>query len=103
MCIRDSISGKSASIGIEDPLGTLAVRYAYHASPSILTNGQALLFSFGGTPETGPSLILGEPGEGKVTILGYGQPGRQIVISSSSDAQNWIPVETNTMPASGII
>jgi hypothetical protein len=96
------ISGKSATIGIEDPLGQSGVRYAYHGLPSIVTNGQALVFSMPGSSLAGPSLKLSESEAGKVKIMAFSQPGRQIVLSTSTDAQNWMAIETNTVPASGI-
>ena len=96
------ISGKSATIGIEDPLGQSAVRYAYHGLPSVVTNGQALVFSVQGSSLAGPSLKLSESEAGQVKIVAFSQPGRRIVLSTSTDAQNWMAIETNTVPASGI-
>jgi hypothetical protein len=96
------ISGKSATIGIEDLLGQSAVRYAYHGLPSIVTNGQALIFSLQGSLLAAPSLKLSESEAGKVKIAAFSQPGRRIVLSTSTDAQNWMAIETNTVPASGI-
>ena len=96
------ISGKSASVGIEDPLGTSAVRYAYHGTPTLLTNLQAVLFTLPGSL-VGPTLQLNYANANTATIVAFGQPGREIVFSTSVNAVNWVPVETNTVPASGIV
>ncbi len=97
------VGGKSATIGIEDPTGTIATKYSYQGSPALVANNQAMLFvpPLDGVP---PATITGSqgPAPGQFQLRLHGSPGQSYVISASPDLSNWIPLSTNTLPGSGL-
>ncbi len=95
------VAGKSASIGVEDSSGLSGTSYLYHAAA--LTNGQALVFTVntGASAPTLESSLL--PGQDLIDLRLSGSPGRSYILSAAPDASSWLPVATNTLPASGIL
>ncbi|HYE30523.1 MAG TPA: S8 family serine peptidase [Methylomirabilota bacterium] len=54
-------AARSATVGLKDPSGRVAAKYTFNGQPSILTNGQSLIF----TPRPKPELLVSlmSPGE----------------------------------------
>jgi hypothetical protein len=96
------VSGKSASVGLEDDTGLVGVRYSYQGSPSLLTNRQTILFAPRGAALQPPSLSGTLSGASDYSILMSAQPASRCVLSASSDLLNWLPLSTNLIPASGL-
>jgi len=95
------VSGKSATVGLEDDTGLVGVRYSYNGSPSLLTNRQAILFAPRGAALQPPSLDGVLSGASDYSIVISAQPASRCVLSASSDLLNWLPLSTNLIPASG--
>jgi hypothetical protein len=93
------ISGKSASIGIEDQQGQVAINYAWHL-PAI-TNEQAIVFAPQGAPIIAPNLTAREVANHQLRLVVGAQPGQRSVLYSSPNINTWQGVETNLIPASG--
>jgi subtilisin family serine protease len=97
------ISGKSATIGVEDDSGMLATEHAANAGIAVVGNNQAILFAPTGTVAT-PSLVrVSGPQAGQLQLTVFGQPGRVCVIRASPELASWTALTTNTLPAGGII
>jgi hypothetical protein len=96
------VSGKSATVGVEDQTGLMGVRYGYNGSPATLTNEQAILLVPREVDVTPPVMNIAL----SRTPLAYtlslsGQPGQRLVLSRSLDMLSWEAFATNRLPASG--
>jgi hypothetical protein len=97
------VSGKSATIGVEDATGLVAAKYAFNPGTAVVTNNQALLFS--APSDVAPPGLTCTPASqpGQFLLQLYGEPGRVSVLSASTDLQTWTALVTNITPASGRI
>lgn len=93
-----SASGKSASIGLEDPTGTVGARFAYNGS-DVVSNGMALTF----TPARQPGLLAVSLHGGLITITVQGDPLAHYQIETSNDLAQWTPVTLGSAGADGIL
>lgn len=97
------VSGKSATIGMEDATGTLATKFAANPGTAVVANNQAILFS-PVVNQIGPSVVrTGGPQGGQMQFTVYGQPAGRCVFSASADLEMWTPLSTNSLPASGVL
>jgi hypothetical protein len=97
------IQGKSASIGLEDPTGQLAIKYTFNGSPAIVTNGQALVLRPLDAGPPAPTLApLPIVARRQFELQVSSVPSQTCVVFSSSDLNAWSPILTNTIPASGV-
>jgi len=97
------VSGRSATIGLEDDVGLVGTRFSFNGSPALLTNRQAILFVPHGANAQPSTLALSWPSDSQPhPLLLSGQPGRKVVLSASSDLLTWEPMATNALPASGL-
>ena len=97
------IMGKSATIGVEDPSGVHAAKYTYNGSPSVVTNGQAMVFTTTGHVPPVPGLAVLPAPAGQFAMRISAEPGRSYVIQTCTNFPNWTPLVTNLVPASGVI
>jgi hypothetical protein len=97
------ISGKSATIGMEDDTGALATKHAANSGTAVVANNQALLFTPTGNLVMPSVVRMAGPQGGQMQFNIYGQPAQSCVLSASLDLANWTPLSTNTLPASGIL
>jgi subtilisin family serine protease len=97
------VSGKSATIGVEDDAGALATEFAANAGTAVVFNNQAILFAPTGSTVT-PSLTrTSGPQGGGIQFSIDGQPARTCVFSASTNLETWTSLVTNTLPASGTV
>ena len=95
------VSGKSATIGVEDFTGTLAAKYSYNGE-QLLTNNQSILFAPDGGATPVPSLTrLSGPQGGRVQLRITGQLGERCVVKASDNLSSWTGLATNLIPPSG--
>ena len=94
-------AGKSATVGIENETGTVAVKYTYNGYPNILTNGQSLIFkptSEGGLVVTPCSDItipgsIGGPFETNVITWAISNSSVRDINVSLNCAAEWLSFE----------
>lgn len=97
-------SGRSATVGVEDPQGQTAVLYSYHGTQALITNGLAVVLTPQGNPVVAPGLTVGRVGPGLDSVVNvsvFGQPAQRCILESSPDAGTWSPIATNALPATG--
>ena len=97
------IMGKSATIGVEDSSGVHAAKYTYNGSPSVVTNGQAMVFTTTGHVPPVPGLAVLPAPAGQFAMRISAEPGRSYVIQTCTNFPSWTPLVTNLVPASGVI
>lgn len=98
------VSGKSATIGIEDTSGVIAAKYSFNGSPSMVTNHQALLFGpYGSIGPFAPSLAQPNLSAQNIAFTLFAAPLQSCVVQASSNLTSWIPIGTNWVPASGVV
>ncbi len=97
------VMGKSATIGVEDASGTMATLYSYNGSPSLVSNGQAMVFTTTGHVPPVPGLAVLSAPVGQFAMRISAEPGRSCVIQTCTNFPNWTPLVTNLVPASGVM
>ncbi|MBK7998151.1 MAG: S8 family serine peptidase [Verrucomicrobia bacterium] len=96
--------GVSATIGLEDFMGGVGTKYSFMGSPSVVTNGQAILFIPNGNPGVEPSIEYVSPvGSGGSHLRVNGVPGERCVVQVSPDLVTWSDVATNLIPDDGVL
>jgi len=98
------VQGLSATIGLEDFMGGAAAKYSYNGSPSIVTNGQSILFIPDGRSGLVPAVEFVSSAQG----TGYqfrvaGPPAERCIIQTSSDMVSWTGLITNLIPDDGVL
>jgi len=96
-------NGRSATVGIEEPTGLFATRYRDFSTPStIVTNGQAVLFTPQGGSHPAPGLRIqsGPAGQSQLTLSG--EPGQPGAVLFSTNLVSWSLIYSNLLPASGL-
>jgi hypothetical protein len=97
------ISGKSATIAVEDATGLFATKYTFNGSPAIVTNQQAMLFLPSNAAHPAPSLAALPPmTPGQFQLRVISEPGPTCVILASTNLTSWFPILRATIPASGV-
>ena len=96
------VMGKSATIGVEDPIGSIAAKYSYNGS-ALVTNGQAMVFTTTGHVPPMPGLTALSAPAGQFAMRISAEPGRSCVIYNSTNLPVWAPLVTNLVPASGVL
>jgi len=98
------VSGLSATIGVEDFTGAVAVRYSYNGTGGMVTNNQAILFTPSGNPASTPSVVQASgPQSGLFQLRVAAQPNGRCVIKVSEDLTSWSNLSTNVIPANGVV
>jgi hypothetical protein len=98
------LSGRSATVGVEDSTGWLATKYSYNGSPLLLTNNQTILFMPQDAGALAPTLVATAASQKGQLLLGvFGQPGQPCVLSTSLNLAGWTPILSNRLPASGVL
>jgi subtilisin family serine protease len=96
--------GVSATIGLEDFMGGVGTKYSFMGSPSVVTNGQSILFIPNGRPGMEPSLeYVSTVANGGCHLRISGVPGERCVVQVSSDLVAWSGVSTNLIPQDGVL
>ena len=96
--------GVSSTIGLEDFMGGVGTKYSFMGSPSVVTNGQSILFIPNGRPGMEPSVVyVSTVANGGCHLRISGVPGERCVVQVSSDLVSWSGVSTNLIPEDGIL
>src|SRR4030095_6415254 len=95
------VSGKSATIGVEDGSVMFAAKYTFNGNPALVSNSQALVLKPAGAGASQPTLAAPTLSSVGLSCTLIAAPGQQCVIESSTTLVSWTAAETNTVPASG--
>lgn len=96
--------GVSATIGLEDFMGGVGTRYSFMGSPSVVTNGQAIVFVPNGRPGIEPSVeYVSTVADGGGRLRVNGVAGERCIVQASPDLVSWTAVTTNLIPADGVL
>lgn len=95
-------NGKSATIGIEDPTGLFAARYAVLSSPFQVTNNQAIVFTPQVVSHPAPGLRVQSGPGGQIQLAISGEPRQPGAVLFSTNLTSWSMIYSNLLPASGL-